>query len=405
MPGPHSVLSVQIGASDQEIKKAYHKKAILLHPDKNGGSVEAKENFIELQKAFEKLTRRDEDEGEAVPFATAWEPSHRPASQRYQSPPPLPRRDTYAPIADPTVRGEPIYEERQPRGACPVRSNRDEELLTKGWRKSFRPRTPPKERDYRPRGRPREVSCSQSFQAQPPRGPSPVYEVRAPRQKSELESLDRKWGSSTTTKYPCTPSAKPLWEEPRNVPSPHVRPSGGHPPVRLPPYEKLVKLNEETYRLSKEVKSSLKKLIDWLLDVVELEEHKDRMQYMYKARDDVKTLGNQQKRLEDKTAELDQKRAWSYEERHREVLNLYADIQELSVVLIAADHGLYALVKKFVHNNGKRFVAERDWRSERRQSLWDGIERFRHQVKQLPKPPRGRSTTTTTVYKVRYVKV
>ena len=71
MPGPHSVLSVQIGASDQEIKKAYHKKAILLHPDKNGGSVEAKENFIELQKAFEKLTRRDEDEGEAVPFATA----------------------------------------------------------------------------------------------------------------------------------------------------------------------------------------------------------------------------------------------------------------------------------------------------------------------------------------------
>ena len=166
-----------------------------------------------------------------------------------------------------------------------------------------------------------------------------------------------------------------------------------------------MKLNEETYRLSKEVKSSLKKLIDWLLDVVELEEHKDRMQYMYKARDDVKTLGNQQKRLEDKTAELDQKRAWSYEECHREVLNLYADIQELSVVLIAADHGLYPLGKKFVHNNGKRFVAERDWRSERRQSLWDGIERFRHQVKQLPKPPRGRSTTTTTVYKVRYVKV
>ncbi|KAJ5520631.1 hypothetical protein N7463_001084 [Penicillium fimorum] len=64
----YELLGVTRGATDEEIKKAYRKKALVLHPDRNYGNVdEATKLFAEIQSAYEVL---------ADPQERAWYDSH-----------------------------------------------------------------------------------------------------------------------------------------------------------------------------------------------------------------------------------------------------------------------------------------------------------------------------------------
>ena len=48
----YSMLEVTRGASDDEIKRAYRRLALLYHPDKNS-TIEAETKFKEISKAYE----------------------------------------------------------------------------------------------------------------------------------------------------------------------------------------------------------------------------------------------------------------------------------------------------------------------------------------------------------------
>jgi hypothetical protein len=56
---PYEILGVAASATEQEITKAYRKKAFQHHPDRNPGDKEAEEMFKQVQNAYEILTDTD----------------------------------------------------------------------------------------------------------------------------------------------------------------------------------------------------------------------------------------------------------------------------------------------------------------------------------------------------------
>ena len=71
----YEVLGVSKTATADEIKKAYRKKAIQYHPDKNPGDKEAEEKFKEAAEAYEVLSdpqKRSATTNSGTRVWTAW---------------------------------------------------------------------------------------------------------------------------------------------------------------------------------------------------------------------------------------------------------------------------------------------------------------------------------------------
>ena len=51
----YGILEIERDASDEEIKKAYRKLAMQYHPDRNGGSKDAEEQFKLITESYDVL--------------------------------------------------------------------------------------------------------------------------------------------------------------------------------------------------------------------------------------------------------------------------------------------------------------------------------------------------------------
>ncbi|MEQ1496825.1 MAG: DnaJ domain-containing protein, partial [Novosphingobium sp.] len=59
MADPYSILGVQRGAGEKDIKSAYRKLAKQLHPDRNQDNPNAAERFSEITRAYDLLSDKD----------------------------------------------------------------------------------------------------------------------------------------------------------------------------------------------------------------------------------------------------------------------------------------------------------------------------------------------------------
>src|ERR1700727_1767427 len=55
----YDILEISRGATAEEIKKAYRKKALKYHPDKNPGDAEAERRFKDISEAYEVLSSEE----------------------------------------------------------------------------------------------------------------------------------------------------------------------------------------------------------------------------------------------------------------------------------------------------------------------------------------------------------
>ena len=87
----YETLGVSRGATQEEVKKAYRKRALQFHPDRNPGDAEAEKKFKEISEAYEVLSdeekRRTYDRYGAQAFAgaSAGPGFHRAAAGGYAS--------------------------------------------------------------------------------------------------------------------------------------------------------------------------------------------------------------------------------------------------------------------------------------------------------------------------------
>jgi curved DNA-binding protein CbpA len=100
----YRILGIRQGASDDEIRRAYRKKAMEYHPDRNH-SPEAQENFIRVTEAYEYLTShphgRNISEEEVRKNYQAWV-DYRQAEARK-------RAEAYARASYAEFRKSPVY--------------------------------------------------------------------------------------------------------------------------------------------------------------------------------------------------------------------------------------------------------------------------------------------------------